>query len=67
MTRARKSWLTADDRAEFRRRLETSMRDARDAVEIIEPQTAAIPALQALWGKLGMLTTRTENDLKTTV
>jgi hypothetical protein len=57
----------ADDCAEFRQGLETPMRNACDAVQIIEPQTAVSPILQALWGTLVMLTTRTENDLKTTV
>jgi hypothetical protein len=67
VTSASKPWLTAHDLAEFRQGLETSMRNAREAVQIIEPQTAVIPALQALWGKLVVLTTMTENDLKTTV
>jgi hypothetical protein len=57
----------ADDRAGFRRGLETSMRNARGTVQIIEAQTVVIPALQALWGKLVVLTTSTEHDLKTTV
>jgi hypothetical protein len=43
------------------------MRNARDAVQIIEPQTAVSPILQALWGKQVMLTTMTENNLNTTV
>jgi hypothetical protein len=64
---ARNPWLTANDRAGFRQGLETSMTNARDTVEIIEPQTAVIPALQALWGKLVVLMTMTESDLETTV
>jgi hypothetical protein len=43
------------------------MRNARDAVQIIEAQTAVSPTLQALWGKLAVLTTMTEKNLKTTV
>jgi hypothetical protein len=34
VTSVRIPWLTADDHAEFRRGLETSMRHARDAVQI---------------------------------
>jgi hypothetical protein len=43
------------------------MRNARNAVQSIEPQTAVSPILQALWGKLVVLTTMTEHDLQTTV
>jgi hypothetical protein len=67
VTSASKPWLTADDRAEFRQGLEASMRNARDAVQIIEAQTAVSPTLQALWGKLVVLTTMAEKNLKTTV
>jgi hypothetical protein len=67
VTSVRIPWLTADERAGFRRGLETSMRNARDAVQSIEPQTAVSPILQALWGKLIVLTAMTESDLKTTV
>jgi hypothetical protein len=67
VTKASKSWLATDDRAQIRQGREISMRKVRDAVQIIELQTAVIPALQVLWGKLVVLTTMTENDLKTTV
>jgi hypothetical protein len=52
VTSTGKHWLTVDDRAECRQGLETSMRNARDPVQIIDVQPAISPALQGLRGKL---------------
>jgi hypothetical protein len=66
VTSVRIPWLTADDRAEFRQGLETSMRNGRDAVQIIHAWPWRVsPDVKGLRGKLVVLATLVESHLKT--
>jgi hypothetical protein len=62
---AGKHRLTTDDRAELRQELETSMRKAQDAMQIMDAQGGVSPDVKGLRGKLVVLATLPESDLMT--
>jgi hypothetical protein len=60
-----KSYLRAEDRAEIRQQLVTSMQQAQSALELMDAQPGGLsPALRQFRGKLIVLTTLAEDDLK---
>jgi hypothetical protein len=60
----RKRWLSTDDRHEIRQALVRSMKSAQEAVRIIDEQPGIGVNLQSLRGKLVILATMAEGDLK---
>jgi hypothetical protein len=56
-------WLSQANRDEIRRHLETSVRNARGALEIMAQQSGMSPALQMLHRKLILWTEMAAGDL----
>jgi hypothetical protein len=56
--------MRPEDRHELRQKLERSMKSVQDAVQIIDAQPGISPDLKALRGKLAVISTMAEIDLK---